>query len=174
MLVPELVDFSFELIGLLFFNHLHISLGDFLNLSEARMGESVALETDINQSGVLVQGFKHHGFDLFTEKVISKFDRADFLISLKGIYQMHETNIVESAGAKVEFSEFGGAGAIAHDHLGEKFENWIAQKVLVADQCLQVGEREDLAEHLEARGADLVERDVELSQVGRILEALGE
>lgn len=49
------------------------------------MRETVALETDVHQSCVPVQGFKHHGLDLFTEEIVSELNLADPLIMLEGI-----------------------------------------------------------------------------------------
>ena len=97
MLISKLVDFCLEFIWLLFFNHFDISLGDFLDLSETRVGEAITLQSDIHQGRIFVQGFKHHCFNLFAKEVICELDCADLFVSFEGINQMDEAHIVETA-----------------------------------------------------------------------------
>ena len=97
MFISQLVDFCLELIWLLFFDHFDISLGDFLDLSETRVREAISLQADIHQGRIFVQGFKHHCFNLFAEKVICELDCTDFFVSFQCIYQMNEAHVVETA-----------------------------------------------------------------------------
>jgi len=63
VLVSKAVDLGFELIWLLLFDHLDVTIGDLLNFREAGVGETVALQADVDQSCVLVQCLQHHSFD---------------------------------------------------------------------------------------------------------------
>jgi len=82
MLVSKSVNFGLQLVGLLLFDHFNISLGNFLNLSEARMAEPVASEVDFNQSHVFVEGFQHHSLDRLTKEVVGQFHLRDSFVLL--------------------------------------------------------------------------------------------
>ena len=94
MLVTKFVNLSLELVRLLLFDHFNVSRGNFLDFGEAAVRETVSLKANVRKSCVLVQGFKHNGFDLLAEEVICQFDRTDFLVSLQSIDQEDEASII--------------------------------------------------------------------------------
>jgi hypothetical protein len=68
--IPESVDLCLQLVGLLLFDHLHVPLGDLLDLAETAVGEPVAIERDVDESGVLVEGLEQDGFHVLREEVV--------------------------------------------------------------------------------------------------------
>lgn len=62
-LVVESVDLGLELVGLLFLDHFDVALGDFLDLGEAGVRETVASDRDLSQCRVLIQGLQEDGLD---------------------------------------------------------------------------------------------------------------
>lgn len=58
--------------------------------------------------------------------------------------------------------------------MGENLEDLITKEVLVAHKRLQIGVRQDVAQHLEADGSDLVQTNIELLQFWCILESLSQ
>ena len=58
--------------------------------------------------------------------------------------------------------------------MGENLEDLITKEVLVAHKRLQIGVRQDVTQHLEADGSDLVQTNIELLQFWCILESLSQ
>ena len=163
VLVSESVDLSLKLVRLLLLNHLDITIGNLLDLGKARVAETVTLQTDVDQSCVLVQCFKHHSLNGLREEVVSKFDLTDALVVLQGIDQVHKARVVQTARGEVESLKLGGTlSVISRNHSGKETEDLVTEEVLVAHQCLQVGQWEYFAESLETLGTDLVQGDVQL------------
>lgn len=132
------------------------------------------MEANIHQSRILVQGFQHDCFNLFTEEVVRQFDGADLLVPLEGVYQVDQARVVQAARAEVKFLQLSGTSSVSHDHLCKEFEDRISKEVFIADESLQVCLWQDIAEHLEASWTNLVERDVELAQIWCVLETLSQ
>lgn len=118
------------------------------------------MEAYVLQSCVFVQGFKHNGFDLLAEEVVTEFDLADSLVALEGVDNGHQTSIVQTARAQVKLLELCGAGAVACDHIGKDLQDLITQEVFVAYKCLQICLREHITQNLEAGRPDLIQTDV--------------
>ena len=95
VLISQLVDFSLELVRLLLFDHLNVTLGNFLDLSEAAVREAISLEANVHQGRVLVQGFKHDSLDLLRKEVICQLDGTDFLVSFQSIDQVNQTSVIK-------------------------------------------------------------------------------
>ena len=58
--------------------------------------------------------------------------------------------------------------------MGENLEDLITKEVLVAHKRLQIGVGQDVTQHLEADGSDLVQTNIELLQFWCILESLSQ
>lgn len=97
MLVAELVDLSLQLVRLLLLDHLDIAICDLLDLCQAAVGEAIALETNLRQCRILVQGFEHDRLDLLTEEIVAEADLTDALIALKCVDEEDDASIVEAA-----------------------------------------------------------------------------
>ena len=172
VLVAQLVDLSFELVRLLLFDHLDVPVCNLLNLGEAAVREAVTLQSDFGQCRVLVQGFKHHGFDLLGEEVVAKADLTDMLVALKCINDVDKASIVQTARAEIKLLQLGGSVTIASDHSCKVFEDLVLKEVFVADKRLQVCVRQGFAEDAEAGRTDLIQTNVELFELGRIAQCL--
>lgn len=70
------------------------------------MRETVACESDLCQCGIFIQSLKKDGLYTLREKVVLKLHYAYLFIELKGIDQIDETCIIETAAGEVEFLQF--------------------------------------------------------------------
>lgn len=174
MLVAQLVDLSLQLVWLLLFDHLDVAIGDLLDLGEAAVRETVPLQSNVDQSGVLVQGFKHHSFDLLTEEIVSELDLADALVVLESVDQVDEAGVVQSARAEVESLQFSLHSAITSHDARKELHDGVSEEVFVADKSLKVGLRKDFAQHLESSWANFVQRYIQLLQVRCVLQTLSQ
>jgi len=85
VLIAQLVYLGLELVWLLFLDHFNVAGGDFFDLGQAAVRETVTLQAYLSQCRILVQGFKHNSLDHFTEEVITKTDLTDSLVTLECI-----------------------------------------------------------------------------------------
>ena len=136
VLVPELVDLGLELVGLLLLDHLDVASGDFSDLGQAAVRESVPLKTDVDQCRVLVQCFKHDGFDLLAEEVVGELDLTDALVFLESLDEEDQASVVQSARTEIKSLQFRSTIAIALNHTGEDLQDLIAKEVFVAHKSL--------------------------------------
>ena len=56
--------------------------------------------------------------------------------------------------------------------MGEDLEDFVAKEVFVADEGLKIGLGQDIAESLEARGANLIQTHIQFRQLRCILKSL--
>jgi len=58
--------------------------------------EPIPSKSDINKSGVLVQGFQQNSFHVFRKEVVGEADIGDLLVLLEGINEVDEPSIIEA------------------------------------------------------------------------------
>ena len=102
MLVAEAVDFSFQLVGFLFFYHFYVTLGDLFHFLEARVAKTVPSESNFGEAGVFVEGFNQSRFHIFGEEIFSQLDGADVFVVLQSINQINQPSIIQSATGKIK------------------------------------------------------------------------
>ncbi len=171
VLVPESVYLRLQLVRFLLLNHLHVPLGDLLDLAQTAVGEPVAVQGNVDEGRVLVECLQQDGFHVLGEEVVRQLHMVYVLIVLQGVDQVDEASVVQAAGGKIEFLQLGGVLRIRY-YIGEVSQDLISQEILVADEGLDVAEGQDVAESLKPSWSDLVERDVYLLQVNCLPETL--
>ena len=107
LLVFEPVKFGFELVGLLLFYELHVSLVNLLDLCQTIVAQTISMETYLSQVHVLVQDFEQLSFNLLAEKVVVQADALDLLVQSQGINQVNQTEVIQPTRRQVKLGELG-------------------------------------------------------------------
>lgn len=79
------------------------------------MGETVALELDVDEGGVFVEGLEQDGFDVLAEEVVDEFHVGDGFVVLEGVDEVEEAGVVEAAAGEIELFDSGRGGFVGEE-----------------------------------------------------------